>query len=153
MADKPMQDDRTKDAADAHAELSQFGLGYMPSGMSAPLEDFIAYAGTALEEGASKASEETKIDAMKTVFDPEIPVNIYDLGLIYKCEMDGQGNVAVDMSLTAPGCPVAGILPQQVADAVAAAPGVGEVAVHLVWDPPWTPDRMSADAKLALDFG
>lgn len=89
---------------------------------------------------------------LRMVFDPEIPVNIYDLGLIYDVNRQKNGNVYVTMSLTAPGCPVAGEMPGQVARALAAVDGVGEVSVELVWSPPWTPDRMSDDARLALDF-
>ena len=80
-------------------------------------------------------------------------MNIYDLGLIYDVDRKDGGDVYITMSLTAPGCPVAGEMPGQVAEAVAAAEGVGEVTVELVWDPAWTPDRMSEDAKLALDLG
>ena len=87
---------------------------------------------------------------MRTVFDPEIPVNIYDMGLIYETGLAEDGGVEINMSLTSPSCPVAGTLPQSVADAIAAVQGVGEVAVELVWDPPWSPDLMSEDAKLAL---
>ena len=93
------------------------------------------------------------IEALKTVKDPEIPVNIYDLGLIYEVVLHHSGDVAINMSLTAPGCPVAGELPQQVANAVAALEAVGRVSVTLVWNPAWTQERMSEDAKLALDFG
>jgi FeS assembly SUF system protein len=92
------------------------------------------------------------VEALKSVFDPEIPVNIYELGLIYKIEINEANDVALRMTLTAPACPVAGAMPQQVADAVAAVPGVGEVEVNLVWEPGWTKDRMSEDAKLALDI-
>ena len=91
-------------------------------------------------------------DALKSVHDPEIPVNIYDLCLIYDVERRHNGDVYVTMSLTAPGCPVAGEMPGQVARALAAVDGVGEVSVELVWSPPWTPERMSDDARLALDF-
>ena len=93
------------------------------------------------------------ITALKTVKDPEIPVNIYDLGLIYDVVRHENGNVDINMSLTAPGCPVAGEMPAQVADAVAGVDGAGRVAVTLVWEPAWTPERMSEDAKLALDYG
>ena len=92
------------------------------------------------------------IEAIREVYDPEIPVNIYDLGLIYELQIEADGSVLVTMTLTAPGCPVAGIMPQQVAEAVAAVPGVGEVQVTLTWDPPWTKERMSEDARLALGF-
>ena len=91
-------------------------------------------------------------DALKTVHDPEIPVNIFDLGLIYDIDRRKNGDLHITMSLTAPGCPVAGEMPGQVAAAVAAAEGVGAVSVELVWSPPWTPERMSDDARLALDF-
>ncbi len=113
----------------------------------------VGRAGAAIDPAAPAVlSEEAAIDAMRTVFDPEIPVNIYDLGLIYDIKIGGHGSVAIEMTLTAPGCPVAGILPQQVAEAVAAAAGAGEVEVTLVWDPPWTKERMSEDARLALGF-
>ena len=91
------------------------------------------------------------IAAIKTVYDPEIPVNIFDLGLIYENKIDpANGDVAIVMTLTAPSCPVAGILPGQVAEKVAAVPGTGEVAVTITWDPPWDQTKMSEDAKLAL---
>jgi FeS assembly SUF system protein len=90
------------------------------------------------------------IAAMRTVYDPEISVNIYDLGLIYGIDIDAQGKVDIDMTLTAPGCPVAGILPGQVEDAVRAVDGVRSVHVELVWVPPWDQDRISDEAKLSL---
>jgi FeS assembly SUF system protein len=122
-------------------------MGAPPHGEAA-----MARAGVPLESGEEKASEEAIVAALRSVHDPEIPVNIYDLGLIYKLDRADNGNVAIDMTLTAPACPVAGEMPGQVAQAVAAVPGVGEVEVHLVWEPPWTKDRMSEDAKLALDI-
>jgi FeS assembly SUF system protein len=106
----------------------------------------------AADAGQGQDLEEMVIDAVRTVYDPEIPVNIYDLGLIYKLEQAENGDVAIDMTLTAPACPVAGEMPGRVAEAVAAVPGVGEVEVRLVWEPPWTKDRMSEDVKLALDI-
>ena len=105
-----------------------------------------------LENPAGQADPVAVEDALKSVHDPEIPVNIYDLGLIYDVERRQNGDVYVTMSLTAPGCPVAGEMPGQVARALAAVDGVGEVSVELVWSPPWTPERMSDDARLALDF-
>jgi len=90
------------------------------------------------------------IEAMRTVHDPEIPVNIYDLGLIYDIDIDADGKVDVRMTLTAPGCPVAGILPGQVAAAVRQVEGVTDANVELVWDPPWSMERMSDEAKLQL---
>jgi FeS assembly SUF system protein len=113
---------------------------------------FTAHAGQPLDLPAP-ADEEQVIGVLKTVKDPEIPVNIYDLGLIYEVVRHPSGDVDINMSLTAPGCPVAGEMPQQVANVVAALEAVGRVSVTLVWDPAWTPERMSEDAKLALDFG
>ena len=111
-----------------------------------------ARAGTPREEGAAKPDVEAVVAALKTVHDPEIPVNIYDLGLIYDLGFGERGAVAIEMTLTAPACPVAGAMPQQVADTVAAVDGVGEVAVRLVWEPPWHKDLMSDEAKVALDM-
>jgi FeS assembly SUF system protein len=93
---------------------------------------------------------EAVIEAMRTVHDPEIPVNIYDLGLIYAVDIDEDGKVDIRMTLTAPGCPVAGILPGQVAAAVRQVEGVTDAKVELVWDPPWSMERMSDEAKLQL---
>jgi FeS assembly SUF system protein len=115
-------------------------------------EGYIARAGAALVESVGPADTIIVEDALKTVHDPEIPINIFDLGLIYDVDRRPNGDVYITMSLTAPGCPVAGEMPGQVAAAVAAADGVGEVSVELVWSPPWTPERMSDDARLALDF-
>ena len=92
------------------------------------------------------------IAGLKTVFDPEIPADIYELGLIYKIDVDDDRNVEVDMTLTAPGCPVAGEMPGWVENAVASVEGVGQVKVNLVFDPPWTVERMSDEAKLALNM-
>ena len=87
------------------------------------------------------------------IYDPEIPVNIYELGLIYDIEVGGQGRVAVRMTLTAPGCPSAQVLPFEVEQRVREVPGVTDVTVEVVWDPPWTPDRMSEAAKLQRECG
>jgi FeS assembly SUF system protein len=90
------------------------------------------------------------VAALKTVYDPEIPADIYELGLIYKIDVDDDRNIAVEMTLTAPGCPVAGEMPTWVENAVASVPGVGQVKVTLTFDPPWDKDRMSDEAKLAV---
>ena len=90
------------------------------------------------------------VAALKTVNDPEIPADIYELGLIYKVEIDDDRNVAIDMTLTAPGCPVAGEMPIWVENAVNAVPGVAGTKVKIVFDPPWDKDRMSDEAKLAV---
>ena len=92
------------------------------------------------------------IEALKTVYDPEIPVDIYELGLIYKVDVSDDRDVLVEMTLTAPGCPVAGEMPGWVQDAVKEIPGIGEVKVDLVFDPPWDPSRMSDEAKLQLNM-
>jgi len=90
------------------------------------------------------------VKALSTVFDPEIPVNIYELGLIYDVIVDAESRVGIRMTLTSPGCPVAQILPGQVENAVKSVDGVRDATVDVVWDPPWTRDRMSDAAKLQL---
>ncbi|MCP1335703.1 SUF system Fe-S cluster assembly protein [Futiania mangrovi] len=90
------------------------------------------------------------ITALRTVYDPEIPVNILDLGLIYRVDIDEANNVEVDMTLTAPGCPVAGEMPGMVSAALDPVEGLGDVKVEIVWDPPWTQDRMSEIARIEL---
>ena len=92
------------------------------------------------------------ITALKTVFDPEIPVDIYELGLIYKVDVSDDKDVLVEMTLTAPGCPVAGEMPGWVEDAVMTVDGIRSAKAHLVFDPPWDPSKMSDEAKLALNM-
>src|SRR5690348_4554989 len=92
------------------------------------------------------------VAALKTVYDPEIPADIYELGLIYRVDVDDERNVAIDMTLTAPGCPVAGEMPVWVENAVASVAGVGQVSVKLTFDPPWDQSRMSDEARLALNM-
>ena len=115
-----------------------------------PETGVVARAGNPLQPGTELASKEEIGEALKTVYDPEIPVDIYELGLIYEINIEINGDIKLVMTLTAPGCPVAGILPQQVADAAASVEGTGEIEVTLVWDPPWDTEKMSEDAKLAL---
>jgi FeS assembly SUF system protein len=113
---------------------------------------------TTPEPGSSIPAEELEqltadiVAALKTVYDPEIPSDIYELGLIYKIDVDDDRNVAIEMTLTAPGCPVAGEMPQWVENAVASVPGVGQVSVKLTFDPPWEQSRMSDEARLALNM-
>ena len=90
------------------------------------------------------------IDALRNIHDPEIPVNIYDLGLIYDIGLDDDGKAAIRMTLTAPACPVAGTLPGQVEQAAKAVEGISDATVELVWDPPWSQERMSEEARLQL---
>jgi FeS assembly SUF system protein len=110
-------------------------------------------AGT-VERPAGGATDEALaaqvLEALKTVRDPELPVNLVDLGLIYDLVVKSDGTVYVEMTLTAPSCPVAGSLPGEVEKAIRTVPGVGDVRVNLVWTPPWTKDRMSEEAKLEL---
>lgn len=99
-----------------------------------------------------RVSEDDVIAACASVYDPEIPVNIYELGLIYAVEIEQDGRVKVEMTLTAPACPSAQELPEQVRDAVMAIPGVTACQVDTVWDPPWDQSRMSEDARLSLNM-
>lgn len=111
-------------------------------------------ADTKIENGAKEPAAERRVNdiiaAIRTVHDPEISVNIYDLGLIYAIDAVGEDEIAIDMTLTAPGCPVAGILPRQVEQAVETVDGVSRCRVNLVWDPPWNKDLISDEAKLEL---
>lgn len=92
------------------------------------------------------------VAALKTVFDPEIPADIYEMGLIYKIDLADDRSVTVDMTLTTPNCPAAQELPKSVENAVASVPGVGEVKVNIVWEPPWDPSRMTDEARLTLNM-
>ena len=107
---------------------------------------------SALSQGELDKLTDDLIEALKTVYDPEIPVDIYELGLIYKVDVSDDKDIAIDMTLTAPGCPVAGEMPGWVEDAVREVPGVRNVKVDLVFDPPWDPSRMSDEAKLQLNM-
>ncbi|MBE1237687.1 DUF59 domain-containing protein [Phaeovibrio sulfidiphilus] len=125
----------------------------MTMSLTGPHEDAeVARAGKPLEDGQTPASVDAVAEALHNVYDPEIPVNVYDLGLIYSVDIDDHGSCAIVMTLTAPGCPVAEILPNEVAQRAASVEGIGEVVVTLTWDPPWTPERMSDVARAALDF-
>src|SRR5215510_8135253 len=115
-------------------------------GMTSPTPD------TKPDEAELARITDDLISAFKTVFDPEIPVDIYELGLIYKVDINDDRHVDIDMTLTAPGCPVAGDMPGWVEDAANKVDGVGSVKVNLVFDPPWSPARMSDEAKLELNM-
>ena len=124
-----------------------------PAGMATPAT--VDTASTPAEQAPAvnpAELQERVIDALREVYDPELPVNIYDLGLIYTCEIDEQGRAVVEMTLTAPGCPVAQTFPYAVECAVRAVPGVTQAHVELVWEPPWTQERMSETARLQLGF-
>ena len=103
-------------------------------------------------DGDPKPDEDALIAAISTVYDPEIPVNIYELGLIYAVEIDDAQAVKVEMTLTAPGCPSAQELPVMVHDAIMAVPGVSACTVDTVWEPAWDPSRMSEEARLSLNM-
>lgn len=102
-------------------------------------------------EETERLSQEI-ITALKSVYDPEIPADVYELGLIYKVELKDDRSVDILMTLTTPNCPVAGEMPTMVENAVASVPGVGVVDVKIVWEPPWSPDRMSDEARLVLNM-
>ncbi|WP_439539447.1 SUF system Fe-S cluster assembly protein [Sphingomonas sp.] len=115
------------------------------------LEGFLAQKPSDVPAGQpGGATYDAIIDALKDIFDPEIPVNIYDLGLIYNVEVTDAGHAVVTMTLTTPHCPVAESMPGEVELRVGAVPGVGHAEVNLVWDPPWDPAKMSDEARLEL---
>jgi FeS assembly SUF system protein len=122
--------------------------------MSEPEMQAAEVAGSWSPDGevVARPSETALLDAIATIYDPEIPVNIYELGLIYAIEIAETGDVKVEMTLTAPACPSAQELPEAVRNAIAGLPGVGDVTVDTVWDPPWDPSRMSEDARLSLNM-
>ncbi len=107
---------------------------------------------SATEHGDGASLQDKVVEALTTVFDPEIPVNIYELGLVYEVDVAQDGEVTITMTLTTPNCPVAGSLPGEVQDKVAAVEGVKKAHVNLVWEPAWTPERMSEAAKLELGW-
>jgi FeS assembly SUF system protein len=118
------------------------------------MDDAISIEGTTtpLPQAELDAITDQLIEKLKTVFDPEIPVDIYELGLIYKVDVSDEKDVVIDMTLTAPGCPVAGDMPGWVEQAVLEIPGIRSAKVELVFDPPWDPSRMSDEAKLQLNM-
>lgn len=115
-------------------------------------QDYTAYAGKKLADGEARATREAIIEALKTVSDPEIMINIWDMGLVYRIEQKDDGDIDIDMTVTAPTCPVAGILPQQAADAVAAVDGAGFVTVRVVWEPAWTIENLSDEARAMFEL-
>ena len=126
---------------------------FMPHHNSSdPHAPFNATAGKKNNSSTRIIEKSEIIESLKTIHDPELPVNIYDLGLIYDIRIIDKNDLNIKMSLTAPGCPVAGEMPGLVANTLAKIPNVGLIEVELVWEPAWTKDRMSEDAKLALDI-
>ncbi|MBO4519805.1 MAG: DUF59 domain-containing protein [Alphaproteobacteria bacterium] len=128
--------------------------GNLPS--DAPIinygDEYVVTEGEPLADGKEPSSIDEITQAIKTVEDPELMLNVYDLGLIYRLDRLANGDVEIDMTVTAPSCPVAGVMPKQVAEAVSKLDGVGKVTVKLVWEPAWTMDRISEEAKYALDI-
>ncbi len=147
LANKPKRA-RVDDAIDPDAEA--------PTASDEPrkrdyLEGFLAKAPAAGEVGGAGSDlQQAVVDALKEIYDPEIPVNIYDLGLIYGVEVDDEADVTVTMTLTTPHCPVAETMPGEVELRAASVPGIRDAEVDLVWDPPWGPDKMTDEARLEL---
>ena len=125
---------------------------FMPHYTSDQNTPFIAKAGNKNDVSTIPIEESEIIERLQTIHDPELPVNIYDLGLIYEIKLMEKNDLKIKMSLTAPGCPVAGEMPGQVANTLAKIPNIGLIEVELVWEPAWTKDMMSEDAKMALDI-
>lgn len=132
MDEANMVDGPESGAAEASAQASAQASAIPPEELERLTDDIIA--------------------ALKSVYDPEIPVDIYELGLIYKVDISDDRDVVIDMTLTAPGCPVAGTMPVMVEDAVRSVEGVGDVRVEMTFDPPWDPSRMSDEARVALNM-
>jgi FeS assembly SUF system protein len=143
MSDEPKVSDFIAD----HPELPDACAGTVDAA-----KDTAQVPETTLEEQEIERLTEDLVGAIKTVYDPEIPVDIYELGLIYKIEIDEDRKVDIDMTLTAPGCPVAGEMPIWVENAVRSVAGVSDVKVQLTFDPPWDPSRMSEEAQVALNM-
>ena len=123
----------------------------VPHPPTEPISEAVGGSGEKPEEPIDpKQVERAVIEALRTIYDPEIPVNIYELGLIYGVEVDANGRAEIRMTLTAPACPVAGAIVEEVAEKSGRVEGVSTSHVELVWDPPWTPDNMSDAAKLEL---
>jgi len=108
--------------------------------------------GSPIDDTRVEALKAQVIEVLRTCYDPEIPVDIYELGLVYDVHVDAESNVTIHMTLTSPACPVAGSIPHDVESKVKAIEGVNRTAVELVWDPPWTPERMSEAARLQLNL-
>ncbi len=142
---------RVEDAVDPDAETAPESMGEKLERKRDYLEGFLAkQPGGAAASGPGGALQQAVVDALKEIYDPEIPVNIYDLGLIYGVEVDDEADVTVTMTLTTPHCPVAESMPGEVELRAASVPGVRDAEVNLVWDPPWGPEKMTDEARLEL---
>ena len=162
MVEKTQRNDPAETPDDISPGMAQAVPGHIQTPAEAPAPGDPGAdpepAAIAEEEASSIAPDELQrihgdiVAALKTVYDPEIPVDIYELGLIYKVEIDDDRNVEIVMTLTAPGCPVAGEMPGWVENAVSSVAGVGQVKVDLTFEPPWDMTRMSDEARLALNM-
>jgi FeS assembly SUF system protein len=123
-----------------------------PAEATAAAPDAPKASGSALPEGEIARLTEEIVAGLKTVYDPEIPADIYELGLIYRIDISDDRHVTIDMTLTTPNCPAAQELPIMVENAVASVPGVGPTKVNIVWEPPWDPSRMSDEARTVLNM-
>jgi FeS assembly SUF system protein len=136
------------ESAESAPPVSTAAAATAETGKSAETAETAATAGTA--QGIEANIEDSIVEALKTVYDPEIPVNIYEMGLIYDLNIEPGGQVQIKMTLTSPACPVAGSLPGEVKDKVESVPGVAAAEVEVVWDPVWNPSMMSEAARLQL---
>lgn len=134
---------------DEHRDIMDLSL---PEEQAAPAAPSAEEKVSAIPQEELDRLTDAMIGALKTVYDPEIPVDIYELGLIYRIDIGDNRDVEIDMTLTAPGCPVAGEMPMWVQNAVGAIDGVNDVRVNMVFDPPWDPSRMSDEARIALNM-
>jgi FeS assembly SUF system protein len=143
-----------RDAGLAHDEIGLGGRRNRDDAMNAEPQDLHTQTVevSAIAPGELEEFTRKLVTALKTVYDPEIPVDIYELGLIYKVDVADNKDVTVDMTLTAPGCPVAGEMPEMVKSALEGVDGIGAVTVNMVFEPPWTPEKMSEEAKLELNM-
>ena len=123
-----------------------------PAEVTAAAPDASTASGSALPEGEIARLTDEIVAGLKTVYDPEIPADIYELGLIYRIDISDDREVTIDMTLTTPNCPAAQELPIMVENAVASVPGVGQTKVNIVWEPPWDPSRMSDEARTVLNM-
>jgi FeS assembly SUF system protein len=151
MIDEPKTENASAAAANVVAEAPPAAAVPQADGSGCPAQ-VTAEHGPAIQPDEMARLSEEIVGALKTVYDPEIPADIYELGLIYKVDVDDDRVVKVDMTLTTPNCPSAAELPAMVENAVASVPGVREAKVTIVWDPPWDPSRMSDEARAVLNM-
>ena len=151
IENKENTEDKTVGATESRL-LQAMSVSDEEDAVPAELPEYVAYAGTELAQDAEKTKMFDIVEKIRTVSDPEIPLNVYDMGLIYKIDQSDNGDIYIEMTVTAPTCPIAGELPQQVADAVSEVAGTGKIEVKIVWEPAWTPERMTDEAKEMLEL-